>query len=122
MSDQEQATEQETDLEQQIDDATDAVSVQSAQLDELSGSGTTGEPLGMESLMGVSVRVTVQVGRTQMTLGELVELAPGSLVALDREAHEPADILVNDKVVARGEVVTIDNMYGVRITSVQQLG
>jgi flagellar motor switch protein FliN/FliY len=122
MSDQEQAVEQENDLEQKLDDATDAVAVQSAELDELSGAGATGEPLGMDSLMGVSVRVTVQVGRTQLTLGELVELAPGSLIALDREAHEPADILVNDKVVARGEVVTIDNMYGVRITSVQKLG
>lgn len=122
MSEQEQATEHATDLEQQLDDATEAVAVQSAQLDELTGSETTGEALGMETLLGVPVRVTVQVGRTEMTLAELVKLAPGSLVTLDREAHEPADILVNGKVVARGEVVTIDSMYGVRITSVQKLG
>ena len=51
---------------------------------------------------------------------ELVELAPGSLVVLDREAQEPADILVNGKIVARGEVVTMNDNYGVRITSVQK--
>lgn len=120
MSEQETATG--ADLEQQIEDATEAVAVQAAQLDELAGSEVGGEPLGMETLMNVPVRVTVQVGRTAMTLADLVELAPGSLVSLDREAHEPADILVNGKVVARGEVVTIDGMYGVRITSVQKLG
>ena len=54
-----------------------------------------------------------------MTLAELIQLTPGSQVTLDREAHEPADILVNGKVVARGEVVTIDKTYGVRITSVK---
>lgn len=122
MSDQDQAVEQGTELEQQLDDAAEAVAVQSAQLDELSGGEASGEALGMDTLMSVPVRVTVQVGRSEMTLADLVQLAPGSLVSLDREAHEPADILVNGKVVARGEVVTIDGMYGVRITSVQKLG
>ena len=56
-----------------------------------------------------------------MTLARLIEMRPGTLVPLDREAHEPADILVNGRIVARGEVVTIDNMYGVRITSVQKI-
>jgi len=63
------------------------------------------------------VRVTVEVGRARLTLGELVGLRSGSLIELDREAHEPADILVNGKVVARGEIVTMDESYGVRITS-----
>ena len=53
-----------------------------------------------------------------MTLRDLAALGPGSLVTLDREAHEPADILVNGKIVAHGEVVTIDGSYGVRVTSV----
>ena len=64
--------------------------------------------------------VTVRIGRANLTLGELVQLSPGSLVPLDREAHEPADVLVNGKVIARGEVVTIDNSYGVRVTSISQ--
>ena len=113
MSDEEEKTE----LEEQIDRATDAVAVQSNQLDELSASEGYGAPLGLASLTDVPVRVTVEVGRASLTLAELVELRAGSLVELDREAHEPADILVNGKVVARGEIVTMEDHYGVRITS-----
>ena len=109
------------DIEKTIDDATEAVSVQSAVLDELGGSvDADGAPIGMDALLDVPVRVTVQIGRSRLTLGELVQLGPGSLIPLDREAHEPADILINGKVVARGEVVTIDNSYGVRITSISK--
>lgn len=107
------------DLEQSIDDATKAVQVQTRELDELSGEGATGQPIGLDNLMTVPVQVTVQVGCTRISLAELVALKPGSLVTLDREAHDPADILVNGKVVARGEVVTIGEKYGVRITEVQ---
>ena len=106
-------------LEAAIDEATEAVAVEAQRIDELADTGSTGEPIGMASLMDVPVRVTVEVGRTRIPLSELVELGPGSLVVLDREAHEPADILVNGKVVARGEVVTMDGNYGVRITDVQ---
>jgi len=109
---------QQKNLERAIDEATEAVSVQTAVLDELAPRAMTGEPIGMDALLDVPVRVTVQIGRSRLTLGELVRLGPGSLIPLDREAHEPADILINGKVVARGEVVTIDNAYGVRITSI----
>lgn len=108
------------DLERAIDDATEAVSVQAAVLDELSEGKSGGAPIGMDALLDVPVRVTVQIGRSRLTLGELVRLGPGSLIPLDREAHEPADILINGKVVARGEVVTIDSAYGVRITSISK--
>ena len=120
MSDETQATPPEVspDLEQALDDATEAVAVQASQLGELPLDPETGEPLGLDNLLEVPVRVTVQIGRARMSLGELVKLGPGSLFPLDREAHEPADILVNGKVVAHGEVVTIDSTYGVRITSV----
>ena len=107
-----------TDLEQAIDDATEAVSVQARELDELAGGSEAGDPIGLDNLLEVPVRVTVQVGRTRMPLSELVKLGPGSLIPLDRTAHEPADIRVNGKVVARGEIVTIDDTYGVRISSV----
>ena len=105
-------------LEQAIDSATQAVLVQANRLDELTASKQSGDLVGLAKLMDVPVRVTVEVGRTRMTLRDLVALGPGSLVTLDREAHEPADILVNGKIVAHGEVVTIDGSYGVRVTSV----
>lgn len=123
MSEQEaQDTAADADVERAIDDATEAVAIQTRRLEELAGDDATGDAMGLGSLMDVPVRVTVEVGRTKLTLGELVAVRPGSLLELDREAHEPADILVNGKVVARGEVVTIDDQYGVRITSVQKLG
>jgi flagellar motor switch protein FliN/FliY len=122
MSEQQQGATNPAELVRALDQATRAVAVQSQQLDELgdhAGAAGRGEPIGMANLMDVPVRVTVEVGRAKIPLADLVELAPGSLVALDREVHEPADILVNGKIVARGEVVTMDGHYGVRVTSVK---
>lgn len=108
------------DVEEAIDAATEAVRVQAEELPEFGESTASGDPLGLPHLLDVPVQITVEVGRTRMSLAELVKLGPGALIELDREAHEPADILVNGKIVARGEVVTIDDYYGVRITSVHQ--
>lgn len=108
-------------LENTIDQATEAVSVQTSRLAAIDGSAPSGDPIGLDNLLTVPVRITVEVGRTRLTLADLVKLGPGSLVTLDREAHEPVDILVNGKVVAQGEVVTIDDKYGVRITRVQAM-
>jgi len=109
----------EMNLEQAVDAATESVAVQASELEELAPGAADGENVELSKLMDVPVQVTVQVGRTSINLGELVGLGPGSLLELDREAHEPADILVNGKIVARGEIVTIDQNYGIRITSVE---
>ena len=106
-------------LEEALDEATEAVAVQAQELEELERQAGGGGEAGLGHLMDVPVRITVEVGRARLTLGELVKMNPGALLELDREAHEPADILVNGKVVARGEIVTIDESYGVRITSVE---
>lgn len=107
-----------TELESAIDNATEAVRVQSQQLDELTDESSAGG-LGMAHLMDVPVQITVEVGRRRIQLSELCKLGPGSLLELDREAHEPADVLVNGKVVARGEVVTLGESYALRITEVE---
>ena len=108
-------------LESTIEEATEAVAIQAAEIADLEGAtDADGNPIGMEALLEVPVRVTVRIGRATLSLGDLVKLGPGSLVPLDREAHEPADVLVNGRVIARGEVVTIDNSYGVRVTSIVQ--
>jgi len=106
-------------IEQTIEQATEAVSVQTRKLTKLETGQPGGEAMGMEGLLGVPVKVSVEVGRAKMTLAELVKLAPGSVVELDRDAHQPVDILVGGKLVARGEVVTIGEKYGVRVTNVQ---
>ena len=72
-------------------------------------------------LFDVTVELSVEVGRTRMTLGQALALGPGSVVALSRSAREPVDLLVNGKQVARGEVVVIDDDFGMRITEVNQL-
>jgi flagellar motor switch protein FliN/FliY len=107
------------DLESALDEAAEAVAVQTSRIPALASSKLSGDQLGFESLLEVPVKVTVEIGRTRMTLGAVSSLVPGSLIELDRAAHEPCDILVNGKIVARGEIVTIGEQYGVRITSVQ---
>jgi flagellar motor switch protein FliN/FliY len=72
-------------------------------------------------LCDVTVELSVEVGRTRMTLGQALALGPGSVVALNRSAREPVDLLVNGKQVARGEVVVIDDDFGLRITDVNEL-
>lgn len=72
----------------------------------------------LDLLMGVTLRVTVELGRTKMDIREILGLGPGSVVELDKLAGEPVDVLVNDRLIARGEVVVIDDRFGVRITDV----
>jgi flagellar motor switch protein FliN/FliY len=72
--------------------------------------------LGLNLLRDVEMTLSVEVGRARMTVRELLELAPGSVVELDRAAGAPADLLVNGRVIARGEVVVVDEDFGLRIT------
>ncbi len=69
-------------------------------------------------LHDVPVELAVEIGRTQMTIREALALGPGSIVTLDRLAGEPVDLLVNGKPIARGEVVVIDEEFGLRVTEV----
>jgi flagellar motor switch protein FliN/FliY len=74
--------------------------------------------LELERLTDVLVELTVEVGRTRMTLGEALSLGPGSVVTVDRLADKPVDLLCNGRPIARGEVVVIDEEFGLRITEV----
>jgi flagellar motor switch protein FliN len=75
-------------------------------------------PAELERLRDVPVELAVEIGRTQMTIGETLSLGPGSIVTLNRLAGEPVDLLVNGTPIARGEVVVIDEEFGLRITEV----
>lgn len=75
-------------------------------------------PTGLELLHDVEMGVTAELGRTRMLVRDVLELTPGSVVELDRAAGSPVDILVNGTLIARGEVVVIDEEFGVRITEV----
>ncbi len=83
---------------------------------ETSGRQTSVSANNIDLLLDVSMRVTVELGRTRMQLAHILELQQGSVVELDRLAGDPVDIMVNDCMVARGEVVIVDDKFGVRIT------
>src|SRR5688572_20245132 len=75
-------------------------------------------PRELERLNDVGLELTVEVGRTRMTLGQALALGPGSVITLDRLADQPVDLLVNGMPVARGEVVVIDDVFGLRVTQI----
>jgi flagellar motor switch protein FliN len=73
---------------------------------------------GLEMLHGVDMEVTVELGRTRMTVRDLLALSPGAVLELDRAAGSPADLLVNGRLIARGEVVVVDEDFGLRVTEI----
>jgi flagellar motor switch protein FliN/FliY len=73
---------------------------------------------GIDMLRDVEMEVTCELGRTRMTVRQLLALAPGDVVELDRLAGSPADLLVNGTLLARGEVVVVDESFGLRITEI----
>jgi len=87
---------------------------------ETTTSPAPGAPGGaeLERLYDVPVELAVEIGRTHMTIRETLTLGPGSIVTLNRLAGEPVDLLVNGKPIARGEVVVIDEEFGLRVTEV----
>ena len=76
------------------------------------------ELAGLDIVLDVPVELAVEIGRTEMTIGETLDLGPGSIVVLNRMTGEPVDLLVNGRRIARGEVVAIDEQFGLRITTV----
>ena len=84
----------------------------------VAANGRNGHHNDLGRLSDVPVELAVEIGRTRMTVGETLELRPGSIVVLNRMAGEPVDLLVNGTPIAHGEVVVIDEEFGLRITDV----
>ena len=72
----------------------------------------------LELVMDVSLSLTVELGKTEISIKEVLELTRGSVIELDRVAGEPVDLLANGKLIAKGEVVVIEDNFGLRITSI----
>ncbi|MGZ4505123.1 MAG: flagellar motor switch protein FliN [Nocardioidaceae bacterium] len=77
---------------------------------------------GVELLHGVAMEVTVELGRTRLSVRELLALSPGDVLELDRAAGSPADLLVNGRLIARGEVVVVDEDFALRVTEIVSTG
>ncbi|HLV31793.1 MAG TPA: flagellar motor switch protein FliN [Chitinispirillaceae bacterium] len=85
--------------------------------DQSLDSPSTGQHENIDMLLDIDLDVSIELGRSKQSIKRVLELSPGSIVELDRMAGEPVDLLVNNKVVAKGEVVVIDESFGIRIVS-----
>jgi flagellar motor switch protein FliN/FliY len=96
-----------------------AGSVARAQFNDLGPNAAGGaQEINLNLILDVAVTLALEVGRARMSVRELLQLAPGSIVELDRMAGEPLDVLVNGVRIARGEVVVINDKFGIRLTDV----
>lgn len=79
------------------------------------GQSSSGSQPNVQMLLDINLKVTIELGRTRLSIRKILELGPGSIIELDRLAGEPVDLLVNDKIVAKGEIVVVDEYFGIRI-------
>ena len=91
-------------------------SVKKAEFQEVARGPERGERPGMDLLMNVTLPVSVELGRATMTIQEVLAIYEGSVIELERVAGEPVDILVSGKLLGKGEVVVVDDKFGIRIT------
>ncbi|WP_166237955.1 flagellar motor switch phosphatase FliY [Paenibacillus turpanensis] len=95
------------------------VNVQQAQFSDFQGGPNIhADGTNLNLLLDIPLKVTVELGRTQKVIKDILELSQGSIIELDKLAGEPVDILVNNKLIAKGEVVVIDENFGVRVTDI----
>ena len=93
------------------------------QLNEnLEGSGASPQPgvkdRNLDLILDIPLKVTVELGRTKMPVSDLLNLTQGSVIELMKLAGEPMEVLVNDKLIARGEAVVVNEKFGVRLTDI----
>ena len=111
------AEQAESEAEQEAGDNED---VQVAELDELTDDApiTQEEKKKLDTILDIPVTISMEVGRSQISIRNLLQLNQGSVVELDRVAGEPLDVLVNGTLIAHGEVVVVNDKLGIRLTDV----
>ena len=87
-----------------------------AEFQQLSAPAGQADTKNIDLLMDINLPISIELGRTKMSMADILGMGPGSVVELNKLAGEPVDVLVNYKIVAKGEVVVIDENFGVRIT------
>lgn len=86
--------------------------------EQFSGSATANANQGLELILDIPVQLTVEMGRTKISIRNLLQLAHGSIVELDGLAGEPMDVLINGTLIAQGEVVVVNDKFGIRLTDI----
>lgn len=94
------------------------INIQPAQFQNFSNNFTVAGQENIGLIMDVPLEVTVELGRTKKSIAEILDFAPGTIIELDKIAGEPIDVLVNGKFVAKGEVVVIEESFGIRVTEI----
>lgn len=89
-----------------------------AKLDELKDSGKRVDAPDLDVILDIPVKISMEVGNTEITIRNLLQLNQGSVIELDRLAGEPLDVLVNGTLIAHGEVVVVNEKFGIRMTDV----
>ncbi len=79
---------------------------------------STGAPGNLDFVLDLPLHVSVEIGRTRMVIKDLIQLGQGSVIELDKLAGEPMEVFVNEKLVARGEVVVVNEKFGIRLTDI----
>jgi flagellar motor switch protein FliN/FliY len=95
-----------------------AETIEYEQFEDSAGKAPGSADGDLSRLSAVPMELSVEIGRTHMTVGEALDLQPGSVVTLERFAGEPADLLVNGTPIARGEVVVVEEQFGLRVTEI----
>jgi len=94
------------------------VDVHPMQFQAFDAPSPAGEAKGIDLVYNIPLQVTVELGKTKKEISEILEFNTGTIIVLDKIAGDPVEIVVNGKLIARGEVVVIDENYGVRITDI----
>ena len=101
----------------ETDGGEDAAAAEFDSLEDTSG-GPAGHEANMDVILDIPVTISMEIGRTHISIRNLLQLNQGSVVELDRLAGEPMDVLVNGTLVAHGEVVVVNEKFGIRLTDV----
>ena len=105
-------------LEEQAESEGEAATETPASFDELQDEGYANSDVNLDVVLDIPVNISMEIGRTRISIRNLLQLNQGSVVELDRLAGEPMDVLVNGTLIARGEVVVVNEKFGIRLTDI----
>ncbi|MAK66495.1 MULTISPECIES: flagellar motor switch protein FliN [unclassified Methylophaga] len=105
-------------LEEQAEAESSTAQASPAPMDKLDDEGKPRTDVNLDMVLDIPVTISMEIGRTRISIRNLLQLSQGSVVELDRLAGEPMDVLVNDTLIAHGEVVVVNDKFGIRLTDV----
>jgi len=101
-----------------LEEQADAEAAPAAAFNEVVDDGIAGSDVNLDVVLDIPVNISMEIGRTKISIRNLLQLNQGSVVELDRLAGEPMDVLVNGTLIARGEVVVVNEKFGIRLTDI----